>query len=252
MDFFDFIKPEELDDLPEDPHVAFIAFVRLAEPRLSARLREIGPRDQDTYEQIDDARYGFQNLVLGAAKKFGVEPFASLEMPTLKNHSDENYRQFRADLTHYLTQVMLTVAIRDRSDSVPLPPKSADSIRQYVHYLREAIDKADHLTKARKAALHRRLDALIEELDRKRVRYLLVARVVIEILAIPGALQASYDVMAPLAAKILREIGEAKLADDDEKRIPFEGPVALSPPRQPSVKPSANFARDEMDDEIPF
>ena len=51
MDFFDFIKTEELDDLPEDPHAAFIAFVRLAEPRLSARLREIGSRDQDTYEQ---------------------------------------------------------------------------------------------------------------------------------------------------------------------------------------------------------
>jgi hypothetical protein len=115
MDFFDFIKVEELDDLPEDPQAAFIGVVRLAEPRLSVRLKELGARDQDTYEEIDDARYSFQNLVLGAAKKFDIEPFASLEMPTLKEHTDQNYRQFRADLTHYITQIMLTLADRDRS-----------------------------------------------------------------------------------------------------------------------------------------
>ena len=57
MEFFDFIKLEELDDLPEDPQAAFIAFVRLAEPRLKERLRALGPRDSTTYEDIDDARY---------------------------------------------------------------------------------------------------------------------------------------------------------------------------------------------------
>jgi hypothetical protein len=38
MDLFDFIKVEELDDLPVDAKAAFIAFVRLAEGRLTVRL----------------------------------------------------------------------------------------------------------------------------------------------------------------------------------------------------------------------
>ncbi len=42
MEFFDFIKPDELDDLPEDPQAAFIAFVRIAGPRLKDRQKALG------------------------------------------------------------------------------------------------------------------------------------------------------------------------------------------------------------------
>jgi hypothetical protein len=251
MDFFDFIRPEELDDLPEDPHTAFIAFVRLAEGRLTARLREIGPSDQDTYEQIDDARYGFQNVVLGAAKKFEIEPFASLEMPTLKNHNNENYRQFRADLTHYITQIMLTTADRDRSTSVPLLDNTRQSIATYVVHLREAIDHTD-LPDKKKANLHKLLDSFEKELERKRVRFVVVAQVVMAVLAAPGALVGSYDAVVRITNAIMREIGEAKVADDQQRKISFEEPVALLPPRKEKVERRASFSRGEMDDEIPF
>jgi hypothetical protein len=247
MEIFDFIKPEELEDLPDDPDRAFIVFVRLAQPRLEARLKELGQRDNENYELIDDAKYGFQNVILGAARKFNIEPFASLALPTLEDFNDKGYRQFRADLTHYITQILLTAADRDRSDSVPLPEKSQDSLRQYIHHLREAIDKAN-LTDAKKMALHKRLDALEMELSRKRVRFLVVARVVIEILSVPGALYESYDVVQKLTTNIIREIGEAKIVDDEQRRIPtIEEPVALAPPRPP-----ASLQQDKVDDEIPF
>ncbi len=252
MEIFDFIKSHELDDLSEDPERAFIQFVRLAQPRLEERLEELGQRDQENYELIDDAKYGFQNVVLGAARKFAIEPFASLAMPTIVQFDDKSYRQFRADLTHYLTQILLIAADRDRSDSVPLPEKSQDSLRQYIHHLRAAIDKST-LTDAKKAVLHKRLDALETELSRKRVRFLVVARVVIEILSVPGALYERYEVVQRLTTNIIREVGEAKAVEDEQKHIPtIEQHVVLAPPRPTKSTSKELFNRDEMDEEIPF
>jgi hypothetical protein len=252
MEIFDFIKPEELEDLSDDPDRAFIQFVRLAQPRLEERLKHLGGRGTDNWELIDDAKYGFQNVILGAARKFGIQPFADLAMPTLKEFDDNGYRQFRADLTHYITQILLTAADRDKNDSVPLPEKSQDSLRQYIHHLRDAIDKAN-LTEAKKASLHKRLNAFEEELSRKRIRFLVVARVVIEILSVPGALYASYEVVQKLATNIIREIGEAKVVDDEQRRISIsEEPVALAPPRPTITNAPTPSLRGEMDDEIPF
>jgi len=259
VEYFDFIKPGELDELPEDPQLAFIEFVRIAQPRLNERIEGLNPSQEDEWTLVEDARYGFQNVVLGAAKKFRIEPFASLTMPSLRDFDANQFRQFRADLTHYITQIMLSAADQDRSDSVALPTKSTDSIRAYIFHLREAIEKAEHITDAKRAALLRRLDALEAELGRKRVRYLVIARVVIELLAIPGALAQTYDLIAPLATKILREIGEAKIIEDDEKRIPFHEPIALLPARPPEGQRKAtkrrnarDFAMVDLDDEIPF
>ena len=249
MDFFDFIKGDELDDLPEDPEAAFVAFVRIAEPRLAARLRELGGRNSDTYEEIDDSLYGFQTVVLAAAKKFGIEPFASLQMPTLQEHSPERYRQFRADLTHYIAQVMLTVADRDRSTSAPLLEETRQSIRTYIAHLREAIDRTD-LSLKKKASLHRHLDRLEQELSRRRVRLVVVATTVMAIISAPGDLGSSYDAIVRLANYIMREIGAAKAADEEQRKISFNEPLALSPPR--AAKKEEEFESVSLDDEIPF
>jgi hypothetical protein len=249
MEYFDFIKGDELDDLPEDPQAAFIGFVRIAQPRLTARLREIGPEDQYNYSDIQDARYGFQSVVLGAAKKFGIEPFASIEMPTLHDYSEGNYRQFRADLTHYITQIMLAVADRDRSTSVPLLEDARQSVRTYIAHLRDAIDRTD-LPERKKANLHKHLDRLEEELTRRRVRLVVVATAVMAIVSAPGNFASSYDAVVRLTNAIMREIGTAKATDEEQRKISFPEPLALSPPR--TEKREEKFERQLLDEELPF
>ena len=247
MEFFDFIKPEELDELPEDPQAAFIAFVRIAGPRLKEKLKALGARDNDTYEDIDDARYGFQNVILGAARKYGIEPFASLQMPTIENHDDKHYRQFRHDLTHYITQIMLATADQDRINSVPLREDVRQSIETYIFHLREAISRTD-LSDKKKDDLYKKLDELERELDRRRVRLTVVWGVVMAILAAPGDLVGSYDAVVRITNSITRAIGQAKEADNEQRRISYDEPVALIAPRQPEIEKH----KDEMDDEIPF
>lgn len=259
MEYFDFIKPGELDNLPEDPQLAFARVLEIAQPRLTARLRELDTQNDSDWEFIQDARYGFQGFVLGAAKKFKIEPFASSEMPLLEHYSTSDYRQFRQDLSVYVTQIMLHAADADRSNSVPLMEARRQSLRTYVFHLREAIDKSD-LPDWRKDRLHKRLSDLERELIKPRVNMAVVAGIVAAVLAVTSDAGGAYDTISKVATFILREIGQAKEADDEQKKISYDAPVALLPPRSPEggrqgrgrKTAPASFQRDELDDEIPF
>jgi hypothetical protein len=102
MIIFDFITQEEIDDLPDDdPHVAFVTFVRTAQRRLGERTAQIDTTDQDRWVEIEEARHGFMNVVVAAAKKYEIEPFASLSVPRLEKFDTQVHRQFKADLDHY-------------------------------------------------------------------------------------------------------------------------------------------------------
>jgi hypothetical protein len=245
MEFFDFFKPEELEDLPEDNQAAFIQLVRIAQTRLKDQLRDLGPRDQDNWEEHDNAQYGFQNVVLAMARKFEIEPFASLQMPSIQDHDQKGYRQFRHDLTHYIAQIMLTLADRERVNSVPLRDEVRQSIQTYIYHLREAILRAN-LPERKKEDLLKKLAELEEEIGRRRIRVAVVAGIIMAILSAPGELVGSYDAVVRITNSILREIGQAKEADQEQRHISFEQPVALIPPRRTSEK------KDELDEEIPF
>jgi hypothetical protein len=171
-------------------------------------------------------------------------------MPTIEDHDDRNYRQFRHDLTHYITQIMLTTADRDRSGSVPLREETRQSLQTYIFHLREAIDRTN-LPDWKKVELNKKLDDLEKELGRRRVRIAVVAGIVMTILAAPGDLVSSYDAVVRVTNSIMREIGQAKIADNEQRKISFDEPVALLPPRKEEPK-AQEFAGDEMDDEIPF
>ena len=81
MNIFDFITQDEIDDLPDnDPDAAFVSFVRIAQRRLGDRVKELDGV-QDGWRDINEAQQGFMNITVAAAKKFGIEPFASMEVP---------------------------------------------------------------------------------------------------------------------------------------------------------------------------
>jgi hypothetical protein len=231
MEYFDFIKPGDLDELPEDSQLAFARFVEIAQARLAARLQKLDSNERNDWDLIQDARYGFQNLVMGAARKFGIEPFASREISGIGDYNENEYRQFRHDLTSYIAQIMLHTADADRASSVPLLDKTKQSLQTYIFHLRRAIDNTD-LSADKKKALHEKLDALEKELERKRVRFVVVASIIMTILSAPGELTSSYDAVLRITNHILRELGQAKAADDEQRHISSGAPFALVAPRK--------------------
>jgi hypothetical protein len=253
MIIFDFITQEEIDDLPDDdPQAAFVRFVKIAQRRLGERTTTIDPNDQSGWEELNEARLGFMNVVVAAAKKYEIEPFSTLSVPRLKSFGSDEHRQFKADLDHYLTQLLLDNSSGAKRDSVLVPPKLKDMIRTYIFHLRDLIEKADDLDEPKREVLLRRLSEFEAELDKKRLNLIAVTVLAITLAGAPGALWSSADVANKLLTNILRVVGEAKIADDAARRLPSPAaPMAITGPR-PSEAVQRDFGSSDMDDDIPF
>ena len=252
MNIFDFITQEEIDDLPDDdPQAAFVRFVRIAQRRLGERTAQINPSEESGWEELNEARHGFMNVVIAAAKKYEIEPFATLSVPRQKSFGSDEHRQFKADLDHYLTQLLLDNSSRSKRDSVLISPQLKNTIRTYVFHLRDLIEKSDDLDEPKRQMLLRRLSEFETELDKKRLNLMAVTLLAITLAGGPGALWASADVANKLLTNILRVVGEAKIADDAVRRLPSSAaPMAITGPR-PDEAVQGNFGSD-MDDDIPF
>jgi hypothetical protein len=248
---FDFITQDEIDDLPDDdPQAAFVQFVRIAQRRLGESTAQFDPNDKYDWEQINEARLGFMNVVVAAAKKYEIEPFATMSVPRLKTFGTEEHRQFKADLDHYLTQLLLDNSSRAKRDSVLISPDLKDTIRTYIFHLRKFIEDANDLDKAKQQVLLKRLNDFEAELDKKRINLMAVTVLAITLASAPGALSASADAANKLLTNILRVVGEAKLAEDATRQLPSSAaPMAITGPRPNEIV--KNDFRD-MDDDIPF
>jgi hypothetical protein len=258
MIIFDFISQEEIDDLPDDdPHAAFISFVRIAQRRLGERTALVDATDSDSWAELEEARHGFMNVVIAAAKKYEIEPFASLSVPRLDQFDTKIHRQFKADLDHYMTQLLLDNSSRAKRDSVFISPDLKNDIRTYIHHLKEVIERSNDLGEAKRAALLQKLSEFEAELEKKRLSLMAVTLLTITILGAPGAIWASGEIATKLLTNILRVVGEAKITDDETRRLPSAAaPMAITGPRpnDPDLvaKSKNKTTRGDLDDEIPF
>jgi hypothetical protein len=255
MNVLDFVSQEELDDLPEDDHLAFATFVRHAQRRLSEATDPIDASENYGWRLIDEWRYDFMNIVVAAAKRFGIEPFATLEMPSLGDFDDNTHRQFKADLDFYMTQLIIDNTLRDRRDSVALSPPAKERIRKYLHELKQCIDKAD-LSDSRKHSLLKKLADSEAVLDGRRLSLLAVTRITLEIMMIPGGLWASQQITTKLLNNMLLTVAEEKVVDDQKRQLPpVMPPQKLMPPRELLVddkRPQPAAFETDLDDDVPF
>jgi hypothetical protein len=253
MNIFDFITQDEIDDLPDDDaQAAFVRFVRIAQRRLGDRSMNIDASNETGWEELSEARHGFMNVVIAAAKKYEIEPFATLSVPRLKNFGSDDHRQFKADLDHFLTQLLLDNSSRSKRDSVLISPELKDTIRTYLFHLRGLIEKADDLDETKRQVLLRRLSEFEAELEKKRLNLMAVTVLAITLAGAPGALWSSGDAANKILTSILRVVGEAKLADDAARKLPSSAaPMAITGPR-PNEVVQKDFGQLKSDDDIPF
>jgi hypothetical protein len=255
MMIFDFITQDEMDDLPnDDPQSAFTRFVEISRGRLGRQIEQTTD-DETGWHQRNEAQHGFMNVVIAAAKMFKIEPLASLSVPRATKFDSDTYREFRSDLDHYLTQLLLSNSARAKQDSILIPAELKTNIRTYLFHLRELIENDKNLGDAKREVLLRRLADFEKELEKKRLNLLAVTLLTITILSAPGALWASADIANKLLTNILRVVGEAKIADDAARQLPSAAPaLAITGPR-PNEAAKGNLgdrSRSEMDDDIPF
>lgn len=257
MNIFHVFTLEQLEALPEEPREAFVAFVMKAEEVLEQRTRdEVQVSNDEAWRYVNDERHSFMNIVVAAAKRYGITEFEQRGVPSPTSFGHDDYSEFRSELDHYLTQIYIDNSIRAKRDAVPLQPKAKERIRSYVLELRNCIDQAD-MSDAKREALHKRLTAFEAELEKARLSLLAVTRVTLELMALgSGAWQAT-DITYKLISNVMHEVAMAKAEDDETRQLPHStAPAMLSPPRPPQTtrerKSVPAFEAGGMDDDIPF
>lgn len=254
MNFYDFVTPEELESFPDDPSQAFSAFLRIALGRLREEISRYNGNEQVQWHMIEQARVGFMNVALAAAKGYDVSPFSEMEVPRAKNFDHDVFQQFQYDLDHYVAQLAIGGAARGRRETVDIPPKAKDRIRSHLGALRECIEKSNLPDRKREKLLDK-VDALNEELEKRRVNLLKATGVVIAVLGTPGSLWGSAEVVSRLATNIMQIVSEAKVAEDEERMLTSPEPMkAITAPRMAedrTPRVTKGYDRD-LDDEIPF
>lgn len=257
MNVFDFFTQDELDDAPEDAAQAFGYLVRIAQRKLTDYCRDLDEEDRTQYMRIEEAQHGFMNTVVGLGKAYAIEPFSSMDVPRYDDFNVSVHRQLKADLDHYMTQLVVGNSLRTRRDSIKLAPTAKETVRTHLHHIKVHLDKAN-MPEAKRATLHAKLAEFENALEKDRLNVLAVGRVVLEILSVSCNVLALSDsaTLQKLLTTVMVDVAEAKAADDEQRRLPPVDPIQpILPARreEPKVQrgPREDFSAD-LDDEIPF
>lgn len=249
MSILSFVTQDQLDDLDEDPRTAFMELVNHAQRSLDQTVKKLDPDEQREWNQIEDLRYSFMNVVIAAAKRYEIEPFVSMDVPQYSNYGHSEWRQFKADVDHYLTQLMLDNSIKSKKNSVAILPTSRDRIRSQLGALRNCVEKS-HMTEKKQQALLYKLDAFEKELEKRRVSLMAVTLLAFEVISVPGTMWATGEVANKLMTTVMQVVAEDKAKEDEIRQLPAtQTPKALSPPR---VEKQPTRKAPDLGDEIPF
>ena len=247
MSIFTFVTQEELDNLDEDPRMAFLGLVNHAQRSLSHQLSKLSLKDEGEWKEREDLEQSFMNVLMAAGKRFEIEPFLSTDVPQYADYRGSDYKQFKSDLDHYVTQLVIDNSLRSKKTSVAMLPDTKDKIKGYVHGLRDCIEKSS-INPQSKTALLTKLEQFEKELEKRRVNILEVTLMTFAILGIPGATWASVDIAHKLIVNITQAFADAKAHEDQARQLQQPTlPKALSSPRGQSKAASSN-----LDEEIPF
>lgn len=256
VNIFDVFRIEELEELPDDPREAFTLFVSRAQEALSSQVAQALEEDPDNgWRTADEHRHDFMSMIIAAGKRFGIGEFRSRDVPERANWGYDQYREFSSELNHYLTQVVLDNSIRGRRESVELPTKSKDRIRQHIHALKKLIDDAT-LDPEKKSSMLAKLERFEQELDKRRVSFSAMGLLAITLISAPGGIWQSAEIANKLIHDVFQEVNEVKVADDARRlAAPNPEPAQISPPRRKFAGPKGNspaFETGGIDDDLPF
>lgn len=253
MSIYSFVSQDELDGLDGEPRTRFMQISHIALQSLDKMNAGLDNQNEFEWRVINEHRITCMNVLLATASRLGIEPFASWERPHFKSYGEPDWLEFKYDLDHYITQIVLDNTAIKSDNSVVMLPRTKDEIRGYIHGLRECIEKAT-MDDGKREALLKKLDALEKELEKRRVSMIAVATIAYHLWAVPGSMWASYEIANKLITNVMQKVAEAKADDDERKALMAPEPVkALTAPikavEQSGFRSTPNF---DLDEEVPF
>lgn len=182
------IDDDVWSDLPEDPNEAFVFLAERARANLEAILN--GNAERAGRHSPNTWRRQFVHEVYAAGQVFQIDGLLS---PATAEQSEGNLDSFNATLARVLTREKLQIREKLRTDTAALSFETKTTIRSSLESLRDQVNRSN-LSDEIKQGLHRKIDAVEQELDRKRSSlrplWLLAGAIAA---ATPGAIGAAAD-----------------------------------------------------------
>lgn len=242
------IDDETLESLPDDPGMAFVMFERACRKSL---MEAIEHEDSNSYNEV--IRLDFMHDVIAAARFYKIPDLKDYNLPQSRGFKWEVFEDFNRRVRFFTTHYRLTANAQRSRHSVELPPAQKDRILTLVSVLRDEVEKAD-MPEWRRDRLRKSITKFEKTLRAKRLNFA-------EAMVFVGLLGAGLhgvgegaDGLGKLIHEITIAIGQAKEVEDTT-RPALPAPKISTPVYLIEAKGAVNravFARDEMDDEIPF
>ena len=159
------ITDEELDGLPGDSELAFVALEQILRTKVENVEAEARNNDFDP----DPARFEYMTRVVAAARHYEIEALGGLEVPRGTRGVAEHYHQFRNDIDFVTMQIRIGAARQRREGAVQLDATMKRKLHHHVQQIRDLIEAAE-LTPEKKDDLLSKLNKLAAEIDRSRTR----------------------------------------------------------------------------------
>jgi len=245
------ITDEELASLPDEPEEAFIELERLVRERYQDVCNQTGDEGQPVW-----AHRSYMNIVLKAAKHYGIDELTEWKRPGLGDESWELYEEFMADVEFCVTGLRLRKAEGLKQNSVVIDKAGKIKLRHLLSQIRDTVENLE-VSVAKKEALYKRISALQAEIDRDRTRYQAVAALMIEACDDAGEAAKRLEPVVRLIERVGAAIGVAKRAEDARPKLPPRRErKQITPPKFIVSKKRASGYSGGFDkslnDEIPF
>ena len=237
-------ETDQYADLPDDDEQAFVRLEKAYRDALHKYLQ-----DSQSSEASDAAFREYVNKTVAASKALNIAEFKNHEIPAEKDAWRVGH-ELTTEVDHYLVQIQIKHSRRSRAYSVVLDPPTKAKIRHFLEQVKSLFDRIENIPEQKKEALYRKLNALIDEVDRTRTRYDAYADLAIEVSNTTGKVARNLRPASRLLDHVMKLLGKAKEAEET-KRLPAP-PKQLEPPRMRLPAPEEpEPSRNELDDEIP-
>jgi hypothetical protein len=246
------ITDDELENLPEDPELAFVQY----EASLRKRIQYAIARGDGEEGSAQELHFEYMSHVLGMVNAFDLEALKGWSMPS----ADESweiiqgtYRQLMADVDFNNIQIRIKNARRKKVYSVALDHSAKQKIRHHLGQIKEVVDKLE-VSESKKEALYSKIGALEDEVNRDRTRFDAAMALVLEVGDTAGEFGKLLKPIKEFMDSITGVIKAAK--GDEEQRYPSlaapETPKQIESPKKQLPSPENNNGSGDLDDEIPF
>ena len=267
METSDFVDQDDIESAPAEDTDAFTHYAVRASEKFSSRIANYRG-DQEDWENLNEARFGFHNYILAIGSIYGVSPFDDVPFIDFENYANKEWRAFKSQYDRRMATLIHSKARASRSDGFLLTETTKEGIRTHLAGLRKYINESQLPVKDKKKLLGK-VDEFEKSLAGRRMNmnavYLFAGFMLSHAADLTTVIDS--DIVHKLVGGVVAVANEATARTEEVVALMApKTPLQITGPKPASVAPSRaqpmmspipergpreSFSAD-LDDEIPF